>query len=240
MNCTELDNLVERLTVSVAHHDVGFGISLVLLFGVSIALLAYGERLVRPLAAILGGLFGAGGAFFLSGLFERPLPCEARLGIAGVSGVIVAVLTICILKTGLFLLGAFGLGSVVHLVWESLPLESVSGPFTIFSRPGWYYIAVGTGGIVGAIVSQLQKKSFTRIASSVLGGSGVAAGVYLIYERNDSMPPPLLLLIVVLSCSIFGTIIQHYTSKWRKDRKERKKLRRIQAREMVPIGRPVE
>ena len=218
MNCTELDNLVKETTVRVVNDDVGFAISLAMLFGVSILLLAYGERLVRPLAGILGGVFGAGGAFFLTGIFENPVPCEIRLAIAAVAGIILAVFAIFILKTGLFLLGAFGLGSIVHLVWESLPLEGVSGPFTLFSRPGWQYIAVGTGGVVGAVVSQIQRKNFTRIASSVLGGSGVAAGVYMIFERHDSTAPPLLLLALVLICSILGTGMQHVTTKRRKEK----------------------
>ena len=230
MNCTELDNHVENLARGVVEHDAGFVVSLAMLLAISFTLLVFGERIVRPLVGILGGLAGAGGSLVLTGLFDRPVACEVRLVVAGVAAVIIAVLAICLLKTGLFLLGAFGLASLVHLMWESLPLQSVEGPFTLFSKPGWYYIAVGSGAITGAIVSQIQKKKFTRIASSVLGGTGIAAGIVLICEREGTSAPPLLLLGVVASLSVTGSIVQHYLSRRRRARK---------ATESIPVGQPV-
>lgn len=237
MNCTELDRVVVSLTEGVTRDDTAFGVAVTLLLATSLVLLTHGERLIRPLAGLLGGVAGGGGAFVLTRLFRPALPCEVRLILAGVSGVVVAVVAICILKTGLFLIGAFGLGSVAHLVWDSLPLGHVRGPFTLLSRPGWYYIAVGSTALVGAVVSQWKRRTFTRIASAVLGGTGLATGVHLLYARNDSTAPPLLLLCVLIGSSVAGCVTQHALETWR--RKRRAAKRRTE-QELVPVGRPVE
>ena len=230
LNCTDLDNLVDSAADTALHNAAVFYASVVFLIGVSLALITHGEKLVRPLAGVAGGVVGAAGIFLTTGLFERPPSCEIRLAAAGIAGVILAALAICVLKTALFLVGGVGLASVAHLVWESLPVGGVEGPFTLFSRPGWYYVAVGGSAVVGAVVSQAQKERFTQIVSSTLGGSGVAAGVYLVSDRSGERPPALLLLGVVVACSILGTVVQHRLSKRRKERKRRA---------TVPIGRPV-
>lgn len=234
MNCTELDAFVDSLSENIARDDVSFGVGLLSLFLVSFALLTHGERLVRPLAAVLGGVLGGGGTFLLTRGIDISIPCEARLAVAAVAGVVLAVLAMCVLKTGLFLLGALGLGATAHLVWESLPLDGVAGPFTLAGRAGWYYIVVGGAALTGAVVSQLQKKRFTRIASSVLGGSGLAVGVHLMYARNGTTAPPALLLGVVIGSSIAGSFTQHYLQRRRKRTTTDKR-----AQEMIPVGHPV-
>lgn len=248
MNCTELDGAMAEALDQIVESDAGFAVCVLTLACVSISLLTHGEELVRPLAAIVGGLVGGGGGFLLTRFFQPSLPCEARLGVAGVAAVVVATLAICVLKTGLFLLGAFGLGSIAHLVWESLPLKDVEGPFILFARPGWYYIAVGAAGVAGAVASQLQKKHFTRIASSVLGGSGLAVGTHLVFSRSGQTAPPVLLLCVVVLSSAFGTYAQHRLGRWRRDRRDGQRRRRTHRafsrrdyddRDMVAMGRPV-
>ena len=244
MNCTELDEFVSSASENVATNDVVLGASLLALFLVSFALLTYGEELVRPLAAFLGGVAGAGGAFLLTRVAS--IPCEVRLVTAAVAGTVLSVLTACVLKTGLFLLGAFGLGAMAHLVWASLPTTGVSGPFTLAGRQGWYYIALGAAASTGAIVSQLQKKRFTRIASSVVGGSGLALGTHLIYARRRSTAPTGLLLAIVIASSVVGNLMQQYRKAWREKRRRGgggaprgDAARKRSDHETVPMGRPV-
>lgn len=243
MNCTALDSFVSSTNESVTQSDAGFAIAVGLLLSTSLALLTHGERLVRPLVAVVGGVVGATGTFVLTRVVA--VPCEARLGVAAVCGIMLALLATCVLKTGLFLLGAFGLGATAHLVWESLPLGHVVGPFSVAGRAGWYYITVGAAATTGAVVSQVEKKKFTRIASSVLGGVGVAVATRFIYDREHvSDPPPALLLAVVVSCTLFGYVAQRRVREWDRrrrggDRDGRRAAGGVAACEVVPMGQRV-
>lgn len=236
MNCTELHRAAASAVDSAISHDAAFVALLAALFLVSASLLTHGERLVRPYAAVIGGVLGGGTAFALAHSVASSLPCEARVAIAASAGIALAALAVCMLKTGLFLLGAFGLGAVAHLAWESLPLAGVRGPFAIGGRPGWYYAAVGGSATVGALVAQARRRHFLRIASAVLGGVGLACGVQLAYARGGAAAPPAVLLLVAVAASIAGASAQHYCAHRRKARRARG---RRPIAEGVPMGRRV-
>lgn len=223
MNCSTLDSFGQDASRAIAGEDIYFGIALAGISVLSLLLVAAGERFVRPLAAVLGGAAGGVSAFLLTRFFDPPLPCEARLGIAAVAAIVFALLAVCIVKMGLFLLGGFGLGAVAHLLWMSLPLDGVSGPFTLFGVAGWHYIAVGAAALSGAIVSQCQRKRFVRMATSLAGGTGLAAATFLVFERIDSFgdPPPLLLLGIVVAATPTGACLQARLEERRKKKRER-------------------
>ena len=157
----------------------------------SLALLGWGERLVRPLAGAAGGLFGAGAALWLTQLVSPEPACAARLAIAAAAAVVLALLALCLLKTGLFLLGAASLGTLAHYAYIALPDGVLpADPFVLFDVSGWHYIVVGAGGVVGAAASLLQRRAFVRIASSVLGGGGLALATQLGLSASGRVVPP--------------------------------------------------
>ena len=196
MNCTRFDEAVEEIQRVVSTD--GRVVAVAAIFFVSALLLFAGERLVRGLSALLGGLAGGGATFLLV-----DTRCEIRLGTAAVAALACSLIALCVFKSGLFVLGAAAFGGVAHVLYDVLPLDDVSHPFTLFERGGWYYVAVGASGLVGALVSQLQRTWFVRIATSMLGGSGLSVGVYLLEPDLH----PFLLLALTLASTLALTAV---------------------------------
>ena len=225
MNCTELDEIIEDFD-NFIENDVVFYAMCASLILVCTALLVWGGHISRTVSLVSGGILGGVGVFMLTGLSNNSVACHIRFILSGVSCLIVSLMTLFLVKTGLFIIGGVGLASITHLVWESLPLGNVTGLFSLFNRPGWYFVAVGSGGIVGAVISQLYRKHFLRLASSMLGACGLTLSLALLFERNDIDIP--LFVLVVLTFTLFscGGVVQHYLD-------TKKKQGRI------PVGVPI-
>lgn len=196
MNCTELDLLATDVVRWMDRNDVAFWVLTSTLVLLSIVLLVNGERLVRPLCALIGGVGGSVVTFVLL----SHAPCEVRLVASGFAGVLLALFALFVLKTGLFLVGAVASGGLTHLVYETLPLDP---------RSAWYYVAVGTGGLAGAVVSQCQRSHFVRIASSLIASGGIAAALVLVADHLGGTIPDIVLLVQVVGCTVVGTYVQH-------------------------------
>lgn len=230
-NCTELDSFVYDVHTLASDQDIGVAIVTSLLFLVGSLLLFAGEQLVRPLGAIVGGVGGAWVTFVVTAAFEGgAIPCEGRLIASGVVGVIGAALALFIFKTGIFVLGAGGLGAVTHLAYDSLPLQAPGEGFALLGRSGYYYIAMTAAVLVGGIVSYVQRKNFLRIASSLVGGGCFALALFVICDRCEVEFPAVGGLGVLILTTLTGVSVQ----RWRAQRKKRR-LRE----DRVPVGVPV-
>lgn len=221
MNCTELDAAVDDVHALVTS-DAGFYVGCGVLLLLSGVLLVFGETWVRPLGAVVGGAGAAAAVYVLSAALDA-VPCTGRLVASGVAGVLAACLVLCLLKAGLFVLGASAFGTLAHFVYEALPfLDDAEPPFVLLGRSGYYYVAVGVAGIVGAVVAHLQKTEVVRITTSLLGGGGVALATHLVVERESGEEvPDVALLAILLVGTLFGVFVQHRLAKTR--RKEAKK-----------------
>ena len=134
---------------------------------VSMALLLFGARFLRPLGALtLGGV-----AFFASIGSTSWLVCEGRLGAAAVAGLSAALLTCCLLRTGLFLIGGTAFGLSAYIIYTG----SVShAPRPIWGGRSWLFWAVlGVSTVTGAVLVYVRRKSVFAVASSMLGSVGI-------------------------------------------------------------------
>ena len=207
LNCSDVDRALEETTDFLLFERVGGIILVVTMAIVSIGLIVRGERFSKPLAGIVGAIAGGGGTIILT-QNSSEMTCILRLSIAGVVSILICVLAICLVKTGLFLIGASGGGVLAHLIWQSLPLSSVRGPFTLFGNSGYYYISVSTGTILGALVSQLKRKHFIRYASALLGSVGLALSLFLSLQLIGVDIPVACYLAIVVGVTIMGVFIQ--------------------------------
>lgn len=224
MNCTELDTAVDEVYTLLAS-DAGFYVACAALLLVSGLLLVMGETWVRPLGAVVGGTGAAVAVYVLSAVFDG-VPCTGRLVSSGVAGVLAASLVLCLLKAGLFVLGASAFGTLAHFVYEALPfLDDLDPPFELVGRSGYYYIVVGVAGVVGAVVAHVQKTQIVRITTSLLGGGGVALTTHLVVRRETGgeRVPDAALLAILLVGTLFGVFVQHRIGKVKQRRKELKK-----------------
>ena len=228
MNCTELDDSLGDAREFFAESDTGFGIAIVVLILTSMALLAAGEHFVRPLSATIAGVTVAGFVFVLSEIAENAiaLPCEVRLIVSGVAGILAAILALCLLKTGLFLIGAGGFGVVAHYAYDALPLDEVPAPFLLVGRSAYYYLVILLAGIVGAVASHWQRTHFVRLSSALLGGGGIAWSVHLISFRatgKHGAASPLVLLGILAVFTGIGVALQRHLAHRRQRRRSETK-----------------
>lgn len=228
MNCSELDLAVEE-GIAAAQTDVGFGIIVTSTGLISLSMIVFGERIARPLAGIVA--FG-GAAVFLFGITgttvaNSSLPCLARVIISAVGGLACAALAWCLLKGGLFVLGGTAFGTVAHFVYRSIPLTATHDPpFVIMGESGYYYITLGVTGLAGALVSIAMKKQFMRIATSLIGGGGLALTTHLVADRIEEEVPALVLVFIMIAGTAVGVGAQHYLSKRHKRLKKKKRQAR--------------
>lgn len=215
LNCSELDVALEDTRVVLVEESWGAvvaGLVLLLLGGL---LVVAGERLVRPLGAVVAAVSAAVVLFAVSALFfDGEFTCEIRLGISATSALLAAVIASCVLKTGVFALGAAGLGALVHLVYESLPVNvAADDDFVLLGRSGFYYVAMLFAVVLGGVVAYAQRSIFLRLTSSLLGGGCFALATYWVAERHGTRLPTLPLLAIVATSTAVGvatqTVLRH-------------------------------
>ena len=231
INCTELDHVLDLTHEVVVHHPMGIVIA--------IASLAYGERIIRPAGAVIGGVATLAISYAMLG-YTVQLDCEVRVIVACAVAVLAALAISCILKSGIFLVGSAGLGAVTHMVYDSLPstLTQPTNSFKLMDRSGYYYIAMAVAVIGGGILSYTQRKKLMRIMSSAVGGGCLVLATHLAWlQASDHGIPAVAALVILLLSTICGAFLQHYL-------KHRKKTRRRRRREEdreddVPVGVPV-
>lgn len=244
MNCTELDIVLEHTREVVIEHPVGVIVAVSALLITGVTLLTYGERIIRPAGAVIGGVATLIVSFATIG-YITDLQCEVRMGIAGVLSVIVALAISCILKSGVFLVGAAGLAAVTHLVYDALPhtLTQPTTSFQLMDRSGYYYIAMSVAVVAGGILAYTQRKKLMRIMSSAVGGGCIVLAIHLVWiQATDTGIPSIVALIVLLFSTVTGAFLQHYMSQRRHRRplKRRRRGREYSDDDPVPVGVPVE
>ena len=204
-NCTELDHTREAVLrwEGVA---ISTAVALALL---GLALLVYGERLVRPTGAAFGG--GATFVVAYSTLGYAPdLACDARIGVAAVLAALAALVIACMFRLGIFLVGAAGLGGVAHLVYTALPSTLTRhGSLNVAGRSEYYYIVLLVSGVGGGILSCTQRARLLRLLSSAVGGGCIVLSAHLLTLRALGIAlPSRVALPILLGVTATGTLLQ--------------------------------
>ena len=109
INCTELDHVLDLTRGVVVDHPMGIAIATVSLVLVGAVLLAYGERIIRPAGAVIGGVATLVISYATLG-YTVQLICDVRIVVACVLAVLVALAISCI-RARIFLVGSAGLGA---------------------------------------------------------------------------------------------------------------------------------
>tara|TARA_B110001450_G_scaffold257061_1_gene290800 strand:- start:1517 stop:2233 length:717 start_codon:yes stop_codon:yes gene_type:complete len=235
-NCTEFDTLLRLTHGAVADNPIGIAISIVSLLFVGTILLAYGERIIRPAGAVIGGLATLV-ISYVTLEYTSQLHCEVRVIIACVLAVLAALAISCILRSGVFLVGAVGLGSVTHIVYDAIPttITRSNTSLEFMNRSAYYYIAMTIALVGGGILSYTQRKKLMRIMSSAVGGGCIVLAVHLVWiQMFDNGIPATVALVLLLLSTVCGAFLQHFL-KHRKDRQRQ----RGRGRDTVPVGIPV-
>ena len=183
-------------------------VGLVVLSLVSTALLLFGYLCIRPMAGVLLGAM----AFFVSLETTDWVVCEARLIISLISGSCVILLTLCLLRTGLFLIGATTFGMTGYVLSKGLVPEhllTTMGPGAGLTVIEWGI--VGVCSFIGAIVVYRRKDRVYTIASSLLGSAGICMCISIVAGGI-----PLWSMLIVFSTATLGGVGCQYVLKNRK------------------------
>lgn len=224
MNCTGLDSAVVELS-NIATSEGGVVLGLGSLGAASVALLVVGEHIVRPMAGIVAGVLSTGAVFMVTSL--APIDCLVRVIVSLGTGLTAAVAALCLLKTGIFLVGAASFGAAAHFVYDTLPLESVvssEATWMAFGVPFPYLATVGVAGTVGAVLAYVARKQLLRVTTALLGGCGIAWTVHLTADHfvlgddagsgeqrmGEDPASPLLLLCIAFVATLAGVGAQTY------------------------------
>lgn len=240
LNCTEVDHVLELTQDVIVDHPAGMVIAIGSLIFVGVVLLAFGERIIRPAGAVIGGVATLVVSYVMLG-YSTQLRCDVRVIVASILAVLVALAISYILKSGVFLVGAAGLGAVTHLVYDALPatLTRPTSSFVLMNRSGYYYIAMAVAVIGGGILSYTQRKKLMRIMSSAVGAACLVLATHLVWiEAFDRGVPAAVTLVILLVFTVCGSFLQHYL-KHRTKRLRRRRRRHDDCRDDVPIGVPV-
>ncbi len=204
MNCTDLDGLIaDAESMATSGADWVFGILITLLILVSLIFIGAGQRWARPLSALTAGAFGTVFVYMLTGL---GLECLWRIIISVASGILAAVLALFLTRAAVFVLGGGSAGVVAHLLYNVITGETND---LFVSRPPTYYITLGSSILVGSVIAHFQKNIFLRIATSTLGGGGIAFAIHLVVDRvSDVSMSSYVSIGIVGTSAILGTYVQ--------------------------------
>ena len=182
-------SLTTNTTTELADEVGGEGVllPLVLMF-VSLVLAVRGGKLIKPSCVVAAAAVGFWAVWdlvhMLVGLQQISetsptggLPCEARLIGATVVALIAAVSAFCIIKLGLFLLGALAAGGTVYLFFDAFPELDV-GPSLVANRSLIAWGITLLAGLLGGLLVRCNSKKVLELVTAVVGGFGVAHAVH--------------------------------------------------------------
>ena len=240
MNCSELDEFLDDAHNALVDEPAGVVVGIALLTCAAIALLAFGERIFRPASALVGGIVALFASYAMLA-HVTTLQCAQLLAIASVLALLMALAIMCVLKSAIFVLGSAALGTVTHLVYDSLPetLTHPSGMFQFMGRSGYYYVAMAIAIVGGGILSYTQQQKLMRLMSSAVGGGCLVLALHLFWMEVFARPiPTLAALLVLLGATVIGAVIQDRLHRRRTARRMRREQRPRRA-DPVPVGVPM-
>jgi len=221
MNCTEFDYLYDDIVAHVSTTSQIFWISTASFsFIFCILMICAGEKLFRPASALIAGLVGLVLGYMIT-TEMGDVKCYIKLIVASVFALVLSISVSCLLKAGLFLLGGAAFGAVAHYSFEIIPGDVLPNIFAFQNKNGLYWIVVGCSGLIGAILSLVYKKKFMRLATSMIGGSGISLSIYILCFEILNPPiyiHPGVLLGITIVLSIFGYLFQRHLSKRRNNK----------------------
>ena len=179
--------------------DVEFWVALGYLCVCSVLFLARGARWLRWLSAAAAG-GGVSYAIHSTGWLVDD-GCIARWGLVlGTLG-IVALLVVCMHRIALLGTGAAAGGAVAHFAYEALP---IAGASSFAGRDVWYWSSLGIGALIGIVLTCWRE--VMRLATSILGGAGIALATHLLVSRFGGNLPGVVYLVVAITLSVLGFV----------------------------------
>ena len=231
MNCTDFDNIYKNIVSQVSYSSNSFWLIVVSTLSItSFLLVISGEKLMKPSVALISLLLGSLlGYIAVSEIGE--VKCDIKLAISGIFGLVLCILVVCILNIALFVIGAVAFGGFFHHLFYVIPDNLWPTVFSENNTQTLYWIIISSAGLLGAFLSFITKKRFLRVATSMIGGSGISLCISLVFEKLTNPPVVIqseILLSISLFCTFLGIYVQNYNARKVKKRVNEKKRKDIE------------
>jgi hypothetical protein len=217
VNCTEIDFVLEKIATFHHTYDEDW-MSLILpitLSFISFTFLITGFYTFKPLMAVGGSL----ASFVAVYTMLDNLVCETKLLITAVCSLCVLFLILCLLKFGLFVIGAAAFAATTHYVYETIPESTFPEDIPTFqNRSIIYWISMLLGIIVGAVTVHFGKDQVIIIVTSLLGGFGVSVSISMMVSEDLS---PWVWIAMAGILTIIGIVAQFKIKKKVEDKKKK-------------------
>lgn len=219
--CAVVQDVTETLALVVHHsehvpEDVAW-VPHAVVIAVSLVLLAQGYKVIRPTSALIGFVFG----FAVIFIYGDEMECMWRIIISGLVGLCTSCAIFCLLKSGIFVIGATGFGVSTHFLYESLPIEWPDEIPSFRDKSVVYWGSMAVAVVGGAVAVHRGRKRVMMVVSSLIGGVGLAIGLEGMLDAPDVSL--LVWLLIGAVAAVSGTALQFYLDKREHRIKEEKK-----------------
>lgn len=189
----------------------------------SLFTLFFGGRLFRPVAAVGVGLFAFYAIYQLSENSNR-LSCDARVIISSVFGLVLGIMTGCLIKIALFFIGAGSVAALIHLFFAAFPeLHASEEVPQILEKSLIYWGVMILGAILGGLLLKWNQELSLEIMTAIIGGASFAYGLHGLTEALGAIVNHWVFFLIGMTSSIIGIIVQRKLRLRRKSQKQKKK-----------------
>ena len=175
--------------------------------GTSFFFIFLGARIIRPVVVLSTSIGIFLGSYTILMQYSQ-IKCLIRFICSFVLCVGTAILSSCILKIGLFLLGFVSVAGSLHLLFLAAPVLDTLA-LKIGPRSIAYYVVISIGGLVGGIFLRMNNVPTLEIITSVVGGTGCGYAVhsFVTLSYGNNIPHVVYLCIGVLT-TVIGILYQ--------------------------------
>lgn len=177
----------------------------------SIVLLVCGGRIFRVSAALAAALFGFWAAYSFIRTSSQDVSCEASLAIGAGIGLLAALSTGCVMKAGLFFVGAAAFAALVHLIFSAFPsLHEIGDQPTLAEKSFAYWGLLLLAAVAGGLTMRWNSKPILEIATALVGGAGFAYSLHAIADVADIEVENWVFMLSGIVASSVGILVQRH------------------------------
>ena len=228
MNCSNLDSAYET-TLTLLTSETGTVVYSSLLGVGGLALMLFGYLIARPTACFIAGIAASVAVFVVTDTAD--LNCVMRLVVSGLGGLVACLVALCLVRNGMFILGAIGFGVVSHYVYATIPVDESTAPFVAWDKSAYYWSTITGSALLGAVLTCLMKQTMLVFSTAFIGASLFAVGVAAASDRfGDGIHEAAVLAIIIGpgTCGVFAqmTLQRHMRQKKKKLQRQKRDLKR--------------
>lgn len=175
----------------------------------SLVLLTIGARIFRVTAALCSAAVTFCVVYYFVRTSGRDISCDATIAGAGCVALLVGLAAGCILKAGLFFVGAAALVGAVHMAFSAFPtLHTIGSQPTLADKSVSYWILMLLSAVAGGLAVRYNDKAVLEVLSSCVGGAGIAYGLRSLNDVLDGAAPRWVFVLAGLVAAATGIVAQ--------------------------------